>query len=333
MSLANQIFPRDGLPLHRGEEATLGVELRSVAEVINRVFQAETEFAVSIIRAYGESAPMPRTRHLWRILKTTADLLEGRRALRLDPTRSHLERLVANTSCRTALQEDLRKHRDLLDYLVPLTTSLNENGTRASSRTKKLESVTKDTNTDSSEASVLSALVDQGVDPPYVRTLALVLGLLFNGGSTKRHRIAKAVYGCLQWVMKSLNWNEEKKEEPNKKQKAAWAAFGPLKEVTDELTDPKLQAHLFDSTFLPALCYVAAWPKSAATSHSEQLTERWNDVFCSTTDTFDISSSFAAKHRWPGHITRMTDHRRTPRNPEWISRSKTSSREATDQMG
>ncbi|VDM67498.1 unnamed protein product [Strongylus vulgaris] len=40
-------FPRDGLPPHRGAGVTLGVELRSTAEVSRRVTQAEKEFDVS----------------------------------------------------------------------------------------------------------------------------------------------------------------------------------------------------------------------------------------------------------------------------------------------
>ncbi|VDM75316.1 unnamed protein product [Strongylus vulgaris] len=93
---------------------------------------------------------MLRTRNLERISKATKDLLERRRALRL-PTGTHLERLVANTSCRTALQEDLRKcrqsklleaaqgrrslkkYRRDLNYRVPLAALLNEGGTRTSS--------------------------------------------------------------------------------------------------------------------------------------------------------------------------------------------------------
>ncbi|VDM76022.1 unnamed protein product [Strongylus vulgaris] len=50
-------------------------------------------------------------------------------------------------------------------------------------------------------------------------------------------------------------------EELNRRQRAVWAAFGPLKEATDQLTEPQLRIHLFDSTVLPALCYAAeTWP-------------------------------------------------------------------------
>ena len=42
-----------------------------------------------------------------------------------------------------------------------------------------------------------------------------------------------------------------------RRSKAAWAAFGPLREATDHLTDLELCAYLFDTTVLSALCYAA----------------------------------------------------------------------------
>ncbi|KAK6735888.1 hypothetical protein RB195_018880 [Necator americanus] len=100
------------------------------------------------LRACAERASKPRTTNLDRISKTTKELLERRRALRLDPNASHIERLVvANTSCRKALQEDLMKYRqkkileaaqrrtslkkcrrDLREYNIPLATLLSEDG-------------------------------------------------------------------------------------------------------------------------------------------------------------------------------------------------------------
>ena len=52
------------------------------------------------------------------------------------------------------------------------------------------------------------------------------------------------------------------------------AAFGSLNEVTDQLTDPKLRAHLFDSTVLPALCGVDRWVDTSATSKILRATHR-----------------------------------------------------------
>ncbi|KAK6740931.1 hypothetical protein RB195_009030 [Necator americanus] len=61
------------------------------------------------LRACAEPASKPRTTNLDRISKTK-ELLERGRGLRLDPNASHIERLVANISCRKALQEDLLKY-------------------------------------------------------------------------------------------------------------------------------------------------------------------------------------------------------------------------------
>ncbi|KAK6749858.1 hypothetical protein RB195_002083 [Necator americanus] len=113
------------------------------------------------LRACAERASKSRTINLDRISKTTKELLGRRRALRLDPNASHIERLVANTSCRKALQEDLLKYRqkkileaaqrrtslkkcrrDLREYNIPLATLLSEDGTRMSSR-REMEIITE----------------------------------------------------------------------------------------------------------------------------------------------------------------------------------------------
>ncbi|KAK6762045.1 hypothetical protein RB195_022947 [Necator americanus] len=113
------------------------------------------------LRACAERASKSLTTNLDRMSKTTNDLLERRRALRLDPNASHIERLVANTSCRRALQENLSKYtqkkilegaqrrtslkkccRDLREYNIPLATLLSEDGTRTSSR-REMEIITE----------------------------------------------------------------------------------------------------------------------------------------------------------------------------------------------
>ena len=42
-----------------------------------------------------------------------------------------------------------------------------------------------------------------------------------------------------------------------RRRRAAWTAFGPLKEATGNLTNPELRAYLFDATLLTELCYAA----------------------------------------------------------------------------
>ena len=77
------------------------------------------------------------------------------------------------------------------------------------------------------------------------------------------------------YLGRSLNVENNMKEELDRRRRAAWAAFRTLKEVTDQLTDPKLRAHLFDSTVLPALCYGAeTWVGTSATSKILRTTHR-----------------------------------------------------------
>ncbi|KAK6767348.1 hypothetical protein RB195_026555 [Necator americanus] len=123
------------------------------------------------------------------ISKTTKELLERRRALRLDPNVSHTERLVANTRCRKALQEDLMKYRqkkileaaqrrtslrrwrrDLFEYNIPLATLLSEDGTRTSSR-REMEIVETErfySNLFRSSTPVSSPIIPTGEVPPRI---------------------------------------------------------------------------------------------------------------------------------------------------------------------
>ncbi|KAK6762742.1 hypothetical protein RB195_023449 [Necator americanus] len=113
------------------------------------------------LRACVERASRPRTTNLDQISKTTKELLGRKRALRLDPNASHIERLVAIASCRKALQEDLSKYRqkkileaaqrrtslrkcrrDLREYNIPLAALLSVGGTRTSSR-REMEIITE----------------------------------------------------------------------------------------------------------------------------------------------------------------------------------------------
>ncbi|KAK6763477.1 hypothetical protein RB195_023976 [Necator americanus] len=54
---------------------------------------------------------------------------------------------------------------------------------------------------------------------------------------------------------RSMNMENDLGEEVNRRVRAARAAFAPVREATDQLTDQDLRAHLFDSKVLPALCY------------------------------------------------------------------------------
>ncbi|KAK6750216.1 hypothetical protein RB195_002296 [Necator americanus] len=149
------------------------------------------EMLLGGLRACAERASKPRTTNFYRISKTTKELLEGRRALRLDPNASHIERLVAKTNCRKALQEDLLKYRqkkileaaqrrtslkksrrDLREYNIPLTALLSEDGTRTSSR-REMEIIMERfySNLFRSSTPVSSPIIPTGEAPPRILPL------------------------------------------------------------------------------------------------------------------------------------------------------------------
>ncbi|KAE9416644.1 hypothetical protein Angca_006791, partial [Angiostrongylus cantonensis] len=123
--------------------------------------------------------------------------------------------------------------------------------------------------------------------------------------------------------------------------RAAWAPFGPVKEATDQLKNPKVRDHLFDSTVLPALCYGAeTWVDTSTTSrilrtthralercllrhnrHSQYLAGMRSSDFRNLSYLRDPGKyTSRAKHRWAGHIMRRTDDGRTKRTVEWTPR-------------
>ncbi|KAK6735435.1 hypothetical protein RB195_018570 [Necator americanus] len=168
------------------------------------------------LRAYAERASKQRTTNLDRVSKTTKELLEKRRASRLDPNASHIERqkkILEAAKRRTSLK---KCRRDLREYNIPLAALLSEHGTRTSSR-REMQIITERTLDEAQPqeqagfrqrfscldhiqtievcreyrlplvltfvdyekvfdivelSAILSALVDQGGDALYVRTLA-----------------------------------------------------------------------------------------------------------------------------------------------------------------
>ncbi|KAE9413837.1 hypothetical protein Angca_008604, partial [Angiostrongylus cantonensis] len=124
--------------------------------------------------------------------------------------------------------------------------------------------------------------------------------------------------------------------------RAAWAAsFGPLKEATDQLKDPKIRAHLFDSTVLPALRYGSEkWVDTSATSRIFSTIHRMLErcflkyyrrsqylAGMRRSDLRNLSHlrdpgeyTSTTKHRWVCHIMRRTDDRWTKRTVEWTTR-------------
>ncbi|VDM76137.1 unnamed protein product [Strongylus vulgaris] len=75
------------------------------------------------------------------------------------------------------------------------------------------------------------------------------------------------------YLGRSINMENDLKEELNKA-KSSLGHLRPLEEATDQLTDPEFRAHLFDSTFLPTLCYAAEMWSDSVTSKALRTTHR-----------------------------------------------------------
>ena len=77
------------------------------------------------------------------------------------------------------------------------------------------------------------------------------------------------------YLGRPMNMEIDLYEELNRRSRAAWPAFGPLREATDHLTNSELRAHLFGATLLPALCYATeTWTDKVATSRRLRTTHR-----------------------------------------------------------
>ncbi|KAK6741808.1 hypothetical protein RB195_009591 [Necator americanus] len=123
------------------------------------------------------------------------------------------------------------------------------------------------------------------------------------------------------YLGRSMNMENDLKEELNRRMRAAWAAFAAVREATDQLTNQDLRAHLFDSTVLPALCYAAETgqtPRPRRTQHLAGLRSSDLRGMSRLCDPAEYVSK--AKHRWAGHIMRRIDDRWTKRTLEWILR-------------
>ncbi|KAF8355647.1 hypothetical protein PRIPAC_97270 [Pristionchus pacificus] len=124
-----------------------------------------------------------------------------------------------------------------------------------------------------------------------------------------------------------------------RRKRAAWAAYGSIREVTSVLNDAKLRASLFDAHVLPALCYAAeTWPLSQTTIsfirtahralersligtnlHTMRQTMRSSaDVRRIPLLTDPVDYIKRAKHRWAGHVLRREDDRWSTRVTQWV---------------
>ncbi|KAK6756159.1 hypothetical protein RB195_014508 [Necator americanus] len=84
------------------------------------------------------------------------------------------------------------------------------------------------------------------------------------------------------YLGRSMSMENDLKEKLNRRMRAASAAFALVRKATDQLQARNFPAHLFDSTVLSALCYVAEiWADTHAATSRNLLTTRraLRDVF------------------------------------------------------
>ncbi|XGW22067.1 hypothetical protein V3C99_004770 [Haemonchus contortus] len=146
------------------------------------------------------------------------------------------------------------------------------------------------------------------------------------------------------YLGRELNMMNNITPELNRRRRAAWAAFGSIREVTDQVSDPDLKASIFNASVLPAMCYATeTWPnsktiaKAIRTSHHAlersflkiSRRQQWQQGLRSSDlkersrlkDPLQYMAH--SKHRWAGHLLRRTDDRWSLRVTEWLPRNKT----------
>lgn len=87
-----------------------------------------------------------------------------------------------------------------------------------------------------------------------------------------------------------MNVERNMKEELDQRRRAAWVALVPLKEATDQLKDPRILAHLSNSTALATLVMLLrrGLILQLRQEYSALLTERFIDVFSHIIGTLNI---------------------------------------------
>uniref|UniRef100_A0A7I4Y986 Reverse transcriptase domain-containing protein n=1 Tax=Haemonchus contortus TaxID=6289 RepID=A0A7I4Y986_HAECO len=132
------------------------------------------------------------------------------------------------------------------------------------------------------------------------------------------------------FVERELNMMNNITPEPNRRRRAAWAAFGSIREVTNQVSDPDLKASIFNASVLPAKCYATeTWPdnetivRAIRTSHHAlersflkiNRRQQWQQGLRSSDlrersrlkDPLQYMAHL--KHRWACHLLRRTDDR------------------------
>ncbi|KAE9416704.1 hypothetical protein Angca_004296, partial [Angiostrongylus cantonensis] len=119
--------------------------------------------------------------------------------------------------------------------------------------------------------------------------------------------------------------------------RVALGAFKSIEDVVKRTKNPRLRAHLFDSTVLPALTYASeTWSLRKQDERSLSVIERAvesrprftqlrdgirSSDLCQRSKIKDaVLYAKQSKIRWAGHVMRMNDNRWTRAVSDWIPR-------------
>ncbi|KAK6755765.1 hypothetical protein RB195_014262 [Necator americanus] len=222
---------------------------------------------------------------------------------------------------RTSLK---KCRRDLREYNIQLATLLSEDGTRTSSR-REMEIITERTLDEAQPQE--QAGFRQGLSClDHIHTVSRVIEKAHcEDGGVQLEGSQIVETPSYEYLGRSMNMENDLKEELNRRMRAAWAAFVAVREATDQLTDQDLRAHLFDSAVLSALCYaaetwadIATTPRKLFTPHRalERCFLKFNRrtqhlAGLRSSDLRGMSrlrdpAEYVSKanHRWAGHIMR-----------------------------
>ena len=139
------------------------------------------------------------------------------------------------------------------------------------------------------------------------------------------------------YLGQELTMNHDISRELARRRKAAWISFASIREPAISTSDPKLRAHLFNSTVIPALIYGSeTWSLTKKDAEKLAVTERAMErrlLKVSLRDRIPnkriremskvkdvIHAATKSKLRWAGHVARRTDDRWTSSVTEWFPR-------------
>ncbi|CAD6196038.1 unnamed protein product [Caenorhabditis auriculariae] len=114
------------------------------------------------------------------------------------------------------------------------------------------------------------------------------------------------------YLGREVNMTNDLKPEIARRRRAGWAAFNSIKEVTNQLKDPKLRAHIFEASVIPAISYATeVWPDTKNTTTALRTSYRaLEHDLRQRSQIRDLEEHIQrGKHRWGGQVIRRQDDR------------------------